>query len=185
MFDLNLNTAKIWTKIGASVTILVLVAACSSKQVINEASIQEPAQLNDTVADQNPYVDQSELPVREQEERKVTHKRASTKKKSHKRHVAHKPVKHEDQAAAAIGSIENTPSMPTPPPPPEQTLGESTMDQQALEESTSLDFSGLILENWIWILGLIGLGTAGYLGFRFYSKRGSSKRKSKRRLVFN
>lgn len=196
MFDLNSNNTKIWAKIGSSVTILVLVAACSSKQVINEASIQDQqaAELTDTAADQNPYVDQAELPAREQEQKQVSHKRSHAKK-NHKRHVARKTVKpvekreevvkQEEAALPAIGSVENSGGqMPPPPPPPELALGES-LDQTAIDGATTMDFSGLILENWYYILGLILLGAGGWYGFKAYSKRGTSKRKSKRRLVFN
>ncbi len=197
MFDLSTNSKKIATKIGASVTILVLFAACSSKQIVNEASVAEPVDYADTVADQNAYVDQSELPTREVEQRKVSQKRVAKKvkkarggkkiaRKTNKAVEKKEELKLDEATMPAIGSIENTnPPVPPPPPPAEELIAESSLNQPLFEDEGSMDFSGLILENWYYLLALLGLGAAGYFGFKAYQKRFSGRRKSKRRLVFN
>jgi hypothetical protein len=195
MFDLNKKHLKIATKLGASVTILVLLAACSSKEIVNEAAVLEPIEYTDTAADQNPYIDQSELPVREQEAREISKSKRpaikKNKKKSSRKPIARKKIEKrqhiekrhevaqqsfdsqiEEAALPAIGSVDNT----QPPVPPAQAL---------YETESSADFSGLILENWHYLLGLLALGLGSFFGFKFFQKRFLNRRKSKRRLVFN
>lgn len=60
---------KIVTKFGLSVTVLVLIAACSSKQVLNESQVEVPAEYTDEVTDVgSPYVDQTEVPAFQEDE---------------------------------------------------------------------------------------------------------------------
>jgi hypothetical protein len=208
MFDLNKKHLKIATKLGASVTILVLLAACSSKEIVNEAAVLEPIEYTDTAADQNPYIDQSELPVREQEAREISKSKRpaikKNKKKSSRKPIARKKIEKrqhiekrhevaqqsfdsqiEEAALPAIGSVDNT-QPPVPPAPPALDIGaDSSADQALYETESSADFSGLILENWHYLLGLLALGLGSFFGFKFFQKRFLNRRKSKRRLVFN
>lgn len=199
MFDLNGNQTKIATKLGTAVTILVLLAACSSKEIVNESSEVDHANYADTAADVNPYVDQSELPVREQEEREIKKVKRSTVKKFKKK-SARKPIAKKDRieresvrteklelqeaALPAIGSIDNSQTPPTPPPV-DGLMADQTIDQPLFESETSTDYSGLILENWHFLLMFLGLGLGSWAGFKLFQKRFWNRRKSKRRLVFN
>lgn len=196
MFDLNQKSKKIATKIGASVTILVLFAACSSKQVINESSVPEPIEYTDTVTDENLYVDKSEFPAFQPEERPVVKKKKNRVAHTKSKRVARaekpkaqpiEPSFDDNTALAAMGSVQDTnPPMPPPPPPPSEELIQSNtpFDQPVLESEGSADLSALIIENWYYIVGFLVLGLGLIFGFKVYQKRFPGKRK-KTRLVFN
>lgn len=201
MFDLNKNQVKFATKLGTVVTIFVLLTACSSKEIVNEASFIDHADYSDTSGNESPYVDQAELPV--QEPKKVKQAKRSTVKKFKKK-SATKPVAKKDRvepetwrgdklaassfdeaSLPAIGSVVNS-QTPTPPAPPvEGLMADQSLDEPLFESETSTDYSGLILENWHYLLALLGLGLGSWLGYKLLRSRVGNRRKSKRGLVFN
>lgn len=185
------------TKFGAMLTIIVLVSACSSKEIVNESNFDAPVDYVDQTQEQGIYVDNNEVLATTELHSEANHLEKSLGKKAHNK-VAQKKVrkalrlqakvksitqrhesvrshqileKNQSSESAVIGSIEDI-NQVLPPPPP-------------IAATTATVVAVWGFGNWpYFLLGLLGIGL-GTLGYKVISARGKVRRKSKRRLIFN